>query len=99
MIMAASLMREMKPCGVEPDVTFNHEGGIHLSWTGKDWEIETGVERDGRFDWVCETQEGTISQSDGLIAPQDAVTTVQRLLAGVIQDDTMLLPDEGLAHV
>ena len=98
MIVAATLLREMKPSGVEPDVTFNHEGGIHLSWTGNGWEIEAGVERDGLFDWVCETQDGTISQSDGLIAPRDAVTTVQLLLAGVIQHDT-LLPDEGLAHV
>lgn len=99
MIMAATLIREMKPCGVEPDVTFNHEGGIHLSWTGDGWEIEAGVENDGRFDWVRETPNATITHSDGLIAPQDAVTTVQGLLAGVVQDDTTLLPSEGLAHV
>lgn len=99
MIVAATLLREMKPTGVEADVTFNHEGGIHLSWTGDGWEIEAGVEHDGRFDWVCEAQDGTVSQSDGLITPQDAVTTVQQILAGVIQDNTILLPIEGSAHV
>lgn len=99
MVVAATLIREMKCCGMEPDVTFNHEGGVHLSWTGSGWEIEAGVERDGRFDWVYENPDGTITQSDGLITPQDAIATVQRLLAGFMDDNTTLLLDEGLAHV
>lgn len=100
MITAATLIREMKPSGVEPDVTFNHEGGIHLSWTGDGWEIEAGVEHDGRFDWVCETKDGIVRQSDGLIRPQDAVMTIQGLLADIIQDrEPMALQPEGAAHV
>lgn len=100
MIAAATLIREMKPSGVEPDITFNHEGRIHLSWTEDGWEIEAGVEHDGRFDWVCETKDGAVRQSDGLIRPQDAVVTAQRLLAEIVRDhEPMALQSEGVAHV
>ena len=100
MITAATLIREMKPSGVKPDITFNHEGGIHLSWTGTGWEIEAGVEHDGRFDWVCETKDGTLRQSDGLIRPQDAVVTIQQLLAGIVHAGQPMAPQpEGAANV
>lgn len=100
MIAAATLIRETKPSDVEPDVTFNHEGGIHLSWTGDGWEIEAGVEHDGRFDWVCETKDEVVRQSDGLIRPQDAVVTIQQLLADIVRDrKPMALQSEGVAHV
>lgn len=100
MIAAATLIREMKPSGVEPEVTFNHEGAIHLSWTGDGWEIEAGVEHDGRFDWVCETKDGTVRQSDGLIRPQDAVVTIQQLLAGIVHAGQPMAPQpEGAANV
>lgn len=99
-IATATLIREMKPSGVEPDVTFNHEGGIHLSWTGHGWEIEAGIEHDGRFDWVCETKDGALHQSDGLIRPQDAVVTIQQLLADIVRDGEPMAPrSEGVAHV
>lgn len=100
LITAATLIREMKPSGVEPDVTFNHEGGIHLSWTGDGWEIEAGVEHDGRFDWVCETKDEVVRHSDGLIRPQDAVVTIQQLLADIVQDGEPMAPQsEGVANV
>lgn len=100
MITAATLIREMKPSGVQPDVTFNHEGGIHLSWTGAGWEIEAGVEHDGRFDWICETKDGAVRQSDGLIRPQDTVVTIQQLLADIVRDgEPMGLQSEGVANV
>lgn len=100
LITAATLIREMKPSGVEPDVTFNHEGGIHLSWTGDGWEIEAGVEHDGRFDWVCETKDEVVRHSDGLIRPQDAVVTIQQLLADIVRDgEPKKLQSEGVANV
>jgi hypothetical protein len=100
MITAATLIREMKGSGVDVDVTFNHEGGIHLSWTGDGWEIEAGVEHDGRFDWVRETKDGTVRQSDSLIRPQDAVMTIQQLLAGIVHADQPMAPQpEGAANV
>ncbi len=99
LMTAATIIKEMQGSGVEADMILNDEGGIHLSWTGERWEVEAGIERDGRFDWVYETQGGAINQSDGLIAPSDAVMTVQRILADVTQDDTMLLQTERLAHV
>lgn len=99
LMTAATIIKEMQGSGVEADMILNDEGSIHLSWTGDGWEIEAGVDHDGRFDWVCETPDGTITQSNGLIAPQDAVTTVQQLLAGIIHADTTLQPAKGLAHV
>ena len=67
MATAKALGRIMSSWNVEPEICFNSQGGIHLSWLSDMGQVEIGVEKDGRCDWTITEPDEATRTSDGLV--------------------------------
>lgn len=76
MATATALGRIMSSWNVDPEICFNSQGGIHLTWIGDMGEVEIGVEKDGWCDWTIMTADRNIRTSDGLVDPRSAASAL-----------------------